>query len=110
MGKKRKEIKIGDIEKLRRVSEDEVIETPRTLSYFAADGNYGNAAGLTVIETTHWQDHDWAILDYASDQDRPQVAKIITESYEADKQLPLEVLKGHFQQYGIELDDFLPVG
>lgn len=87
-----------------------VIAKSRALSYFAPDGNYGNAAGMVVIETTHWSEVDWQLLEAASDWHRPDVARLIAESYEEATQLPLEQLKEAFRKYDIELDDFLPVG
>lgn len=107
MGKNKNEAKA---EELIRASETEVVEKKRALSYFALDGNYGDASGLTVIETTHWSEVDWAILDAASDSYRPDVARLIAESYEEETQLPLDQLKEAFRKYDIELDDFLPVG
>lgn len=78
----------------------------RTLSYFASDGNYGGAAGLTVIETTHWSEVDWELIEAASDWHRPEVARVIAESYEADKQVSLAELKERFLAFDIDLDDF----
>lgn len=107
MGKNKNEAKA---EELIRASETEVVEKKRALSYFALDGNYGDASGLTVIETTHWSEVDWAILDAASDSYRPDVARLIAESYEEETQLPLDQLKEAFRKFDIELDEFLPVG
>lgn len=107
MGKNKNEAKA---EELIRASETEVVEKKRALSYFALDGNYGDASGLTVIETTHWSEVDWAILDAASDWHRPDVARLIAESYEEETQLPLDQLKEAFRKFDIELDEFLPVG
>jgi hypothetical protein len=81
-------------------------EVKRTLGYFAADGNYGDAAGLLVLETTYWREIDWEILDAASDTHRVSVAKLITESYEKPEELAS--LYEKFEQYGIDLDDFMP--
>lgn len=107
MGKNKSEVKA---EELRVGEEAEVVGTKRALSYFAFDGNYGDASGLTVIETTHWSELDWQILDAASDSYRPDVARLIAESYEEETQLPLDQLKEAFRKFDIELDDFLPVG
>jgi hypothetical protein len=30
------------------------------LTYFAADGNYGDATGMVIIDTTGWTDEDFA--------------------------------------------------
>jgi hypothetical protein len=59
-------------------------ETTRALSYFAEDGNYGNAGGMTIMETTHWTELDWEIIEQVSDEHRPVVARLLTESYEPD--------------------------
>ena len=78
----------------------------RSLHYFALDGNYGSASGMLVLETTYWRDIDWEILDSASDDQRANVARLITESYE--KPEDMTVLYEKFEQYGIDLDDFMP--
>ena len=59
-------------------------ETKRNLSYFAEDGNYGSADGMTIMETTHWSELDWEIIEQVSDADRPTVSRLLTESYEPD--------------------------
>lgn len=84
---------------------EEKKELNRSLAYFAPDGNYGNAAGLTVMETTHWQEVDWDIIEAASDEHRPSVAKLITESYENRE--ALVDLKAKFSEYGVNLEDFI---
>ncbi len=80
-------------------------EKKRTLAYFALDGNYGDAAGLVVMETTHWQEVDWQIIDSTADEHRASVAKLLTESYENRE--ALADLKIKFAEYGIDLDDFI---
>lgn len=82
-------------------------QTPqRSLGYFAIDGNYGDAGGMMVLETTYWREIDWEILESASDSQRVNVARLITESYEKPEELG-ELYK-KFEQYGIDLDDFMP--
>jgi hypothetical protein len=81
-------------------------EVKRTLGYFAADGNYGDASGLLVLETTYWREIDWTILESASDDQRANVARLITESYEKPEEIA--ALYDKFEQYGIDLDDFMP--
>jgi len=78
----------------------------RSLGYFALDGNYGDASGMMVLETTYWRDIDWTILEAASDDQRANVARLITESYE--KPEDMAVLYEKFEQYGVDLDDFMP--
>jgi len=51
------------------------------MTYFALDGNYGVAHGLIIIDTAHWTDDDWDLIDNASDYDRFSVAITIAERY-----------------------------
>jgi hypothetical protein len=44
------------------------------LTYFAADGNYGDATGMVIIDTRFWTDEDFAELDGSADGDRPREA------------------------------------
>jgi len=78
--------------------------TERNLSYFADDGNYGTAHGLVVMETTHWDATDWDIIDDTSDENRPLVARLITESYEEDANE--EVLRAEFAKYDVDLSQY----
>jgi len=36
----------------------------KQLHYFATDGNYGSADGLVIVDTSDWDDDDWAIVEY----------------------------------------------
>jgi hypothetical protein len=56
----------------------------KVLTYFAGDGSYGSAVGLTVMETTLWSVLDWQLIEEAGDEHRATVARLITESYEPD--------------------------
>lgn len=82
-------------------------EVKRTISYFAADGNYGDAAGLTVMETTHWSELDWNLVDQVSDYNRTEVARLITESYEADADQ--DFIKNKLIELGVDPSDLEPV-
>jgi len=46
-------------------------------SYFAEDGSYGSAGQLAVIDTSDWDDHDWQLIESASDDERVYVAREI---------------------------------
>jgi hypothetical protein len=46
------------------------------LTYFAADGNYGDATGMVVIDTTGWTDEDFEQLDGSPDGSRPSEAMV----------------------------------
>lgn len=76
----------------------------RSLSYFSPDGNYGSADGYVVMETTRWTEIDWDIIEEASDEHRPIVARLITESYEPDANE--EALRKAFIAYGIDLSKY----
>ncbi len=52
---------------------------PPTSTYFAADGNYGEADDLVVVDTTSWSQEDWDEVEEASDYERPVIAKTISE-------------------------------
>lgn len=76
-------------------------ETVRSLSYFATDGNYGSADGILVLETTGWSELDWQMVEGVSDEHRPTVARLITESYEpkADQEFLRKKLE---EDYGFD--------
>jgi len=76
----------------------------RSLSYFSPDGNYGSANGYVVMETTHWTEIDWDIIEETRDDFRPAVARLITESYEPDANE--DVLRAAFEKYGIDLSKY----
>jgi hypothetical protein len=88
----------------KKQKQDERTEVVRTLAYFAEDGNYGSADGLTIMETTHWDNIDWSIIEGARDEFRPMVARLITESYEPDANE--EVLRAEFEKYGVDISDY----
>lgn len=48
------------------------------MHYFAADGNYGDASGLIVVDTSNWTEEDWVLIDEAFDYDRPKIAEELT--------------------------------
>lgn len=47
--------------------------------YFATDGNYGDASGIVVVNTSKWTNQDWELVDETMDYERPQIAKQISE-------------------------------
>ena len=52
-----------------------------SLTYFGLDGNYGDAAGLVVVDTSNWTADDFDLIDEASDDKRAFAAIEIAESY-----------------------------
>ena len=44
------------------------------LTYFAADGSYGDAHGLIILDTRGWGQTDWDKVEMSSDHDRIIVA------------------------------------
>ena len=59
------------------------------LTYFAADGSYGDAAGLVVIDTSDWDQDDWDHIDFAPESERLSIARELSESNPDQLQLPL---------------------
>lgn len=43
-------------------------------TYFAEDGNFGSAEGMTIIDTSDWYEDAWNIVCYAGDPS-PALAK-----------------------------------
>ena len=76
----------------------------KVLSYFAADGSYGNAEGYVLMETTYWNEVDWDIIEDTSEMFRPIVSRLITESYELDADE--EGLRAAFERYGVDLSKY----
>jgi len=79
-------------------------QVERVLHYFAEDGNYGSADGMTIMETTHWDEVDWDIIEETRDEFRPLVARILTESYEADADEAF--LRAELEKYGIDISKY----
>jgi len=55
--------------------------------YFASDGNYGDAEGLVVIDTTSWTADEWDIIENTPDDRRAAVASSFSDL--SSDQLPL---------------------
>jgi hypothetical protein len=91
--KKQREVRKEALEAQSRIQ--------RSLSYFSPDGNYGSAIGYVVMETTHWSEIDWEIIESATEEYRPIVARLITESYEPNANE--ETLRMMFERYGVDL-------
>ena len=47
------------------------------LTYFAADGSYGDAAGLIILDTRAWNKEQWDEVEEASDYVRAAIASRI---------------------------------
>jgi hypothetical protein len=54
-------------------------------TYFAEDGNYGNAESMTVVDTDNWTDEDWEVIDESLDSERPWVAELIARKHGAKR-------------------------
>jgi len=61
-------------------------------TYFAMDGNYGDAERFLVVDTSNWDDDDWAAIEYAKDEERLEIARQIDDGeYNPNQlELPLE--------------------
>ena len=52
-----------------------------TLHYFAEDGNYGDANGIVIVDTTKWTEADWDKLEEGYEWQKPFIAKTIAAGY-----------------------------
>jgi hypothetical protein len=52
---------------------------PPTSTYFAGDGNYGEADDLVIVNTNDWSEEDWNEIEEAADYLRVDIAKTINE-------------------------------
>lgn len=50
------------------------------LTYFAADGSYGDARGMYVVDTTEWTEYEWNMIDMTTDSERADVASSLAKS------------------------------
>lgn len=69
-----------------------------SLTYFAKDGNYGDAVGVTIIDTSGWTDSDFELLDSVSDEQRPLAARTISEWMESGR---TDEFDEYFERLGI---------
>jgi len=61
-------------------------------TYFAMDGNYGDAEEFLVVDTSMWDDDDWAAIEFATSSERLAIARQIDdgEYNPSQLELPLE--------------------
>jgi hypothetical protein len=50
------------------------------ISYFASDGNYGDAQDILIVHTGDFTESDWEQIETAPDQHRLMIAETIAES------------------------------
>jgi hypothetical protein len=50
-------------------------------TYFAYDGNYGDADGIVILDTYRFTDEDWDLLEVTPDHERGQAAQEIADRY-----------------------------
>lgn len=56
-----------------------------TLMYVAADGSYGDATGLTLVNVTEFTNDDYEALELHGDADRADFAADIAHSHDHDE-------------------------
>lgn len=62
-----------------------------TTLYFAADGSWGNAEGILVVDARRWSSEDFERVSSCADSDRLEIAKSINSDLSSvDDALPLE--------------------
>jgi len=55
-----------------------------SITYFATDGSFGDAAGIIIVDTTHWSDDDWLQIADTSDDDRSLAALRLHQAHESE--------------------------
>ena len=67
-------------------------DTPMAMTYFASDGNCGDAEGLVILDTSDWTEDEWDLILSAPDSDRVRIAREIS-NLTSDDQLVLPGLE-----------------
>jgi hypothetical protein len=57
-----------------------------SITYFATDGSFGDAAGIIIVDTTLWSDDDWLVIADTTDDDRSLAALRLHQSHEVGAQ------------------------
>lgn len=57
--------------------------------YFAIDGNYGDAESIVIVDTSTWDEDDWAAIEYAPEGRRAEIARAIADGEYNENQLEL---------------------
>lgn len=52
------------------------------ISYFGSDGNYGDAVGIVVVDTSTWTEDDWDAIESAPDYRRAVTALSIAKTHD----------------------------
>jgi hypothetical protein len=60
--------------------------------YFSPDGNFGDAEGLVIVQTTAWTDEDWEELENVHESERWTKGEEIASRYERQE----EVMQKHY--------------
>lgn len=55
-----------------------------SVSYFAMDGNYGDADGIVLVETSTFSEDEWTEIEYASDNERATLAMEIADRHKIE--------------------------
>lgn len=78
------------------------------LHYFAPDGNFGDAAGMTIVDTTDWADSDFEFVEKVKtanpELDLPNFARLMTE-WISGETLPNDCVKMFDHMFGITEDE-----
>jgi hypothetical protein len=55
-----------------------------SVSYFAMDGNYGDADGIVLVETSTFSESEWTEIEEASDHERANLAVEISDRHKPE--------------------------
>lgn len=69
-----------------------------TLSYFAKDGNYGDADKITIVDTAEWTGTDWDLIEESPEDMRYLAARVVSEWVAAGRD---DSFDGYFDRLGV---------
>ena len=49
--------------------------------YFTPDGSFGQTKGMYISDVSKWDEDDWELIENTQDEDKPKVAKQLSEKY-----------------------------
>lgn len=78
------------------------------LTYFSKDKNFGDAAGMTIVDTTDWADSDFEFVEKVKTrvEDFPEFARLMSE-WISGEMSPEDCVKIFSERFGIEPADLV---
>lgn len=55
-----------------------------SITYFAMDGNYGDADGIVLVQTEEWTEAEWDMVETCTDSERADLAVEISQNHKSE--------------------------